>query len=183
MKVLTHPPRYIEPAVVPKFGEGPSSAAEARQTASIAQSAEEPTVAPKVPIFGPAEAKDDKAEELQVEKVIKVLEILSPPVEANLPKVQKTPATTPKRRRMASILDAVIETMKALTPAKKIVEAAKVQAIAEAGPSVPTETKSAALEDKTAGQIVLEKTEAPAPEAPNEDVDYIIRHASGKKLS
>jgi hypothetical protein len=48
---------------------------------------------------------------------------------------------------------------------------------------VPPEMKPVALEDKIAGQIVLEKTEAPAPEALNEDVDYNIRHASGKKLS
>jgi hypothetical protein len=128
LKVLTHPPRYIEPAMVPELGEGPSSAIEARQTASIVQSAEEPTVVPKVPTVGPAETKDDKVEELQVEKVIKVPEIPSPPVEADLPKVQKAPATTPKWRRMASVLDAVIEITKALTPApaKKIVEAAKV---------------------------------------------------------
>jgi hypothetical protein len=119
-----------------------------------------------------------------VEKVIKTLEILSPPTEADLPKMQKIPATTPKRRRMASVLDAVIETTKALSPAlKKIAEATKVQAEAEAGPSVPTEVKPAAPEDKTAGQIVPEKTKAPAPEAPNEDADFIIRHASGKKLS
>jgi hypothetical protein len=119
-----------------------------------------------------------------VEKVIKTPKILSPPTEANLPKMQKIPAATPKRRRMASVLDAVIETTKALSPApKKIAEAMKVQAEAKAGPSVPTETKFVAPEDKTAGHIVPEKTEAPASEAPNEDVDYIIRHASGKKLS
>jgi hypothetical protein len=40
VKILTHRPRYIEPAVVPKFGTGSSSAAEATQTALIAQSAE-----------------------------------------------------------------------------------------------------------------------------------------------
>jgi hypothetical protein len=34
MKVLTHRPRYIEPAVVPDFGAGSSSAAKAIQTAS-----------------------------------------------------------------------------------------------------------------------------------------------------
>jgi hypothetical protein len=97
---------------------------------------------------------------------------------------KKIPAETPKRRRMASVLDDVIETTKALSPApKEIVETRKVQAKAKAGPSVPTEMKPAAPEDKTAGQIVSEKTEAPAPEAPIEDVDYIIRHASGKKLS
>jgi hypothetical protein len=31
MKVLTHRPRYIEPAIVPKFGEGTSSTAEAKK--------------------------------------------------------------------------------------------------------------------------------------------------------
>ena len=43
----------------------------------------------KVPTVGPIEAKDDKAEEPQVEKVIKTPEILSPPTQANLPKMQK----------------------------------------------------------------------------------------------
>ena len=68
VKVLTHRSRYIEPAVVPEFGEGTSSGAEARQAASIVQSAKEPIVVPKVPIVGPVEAKDDKAEGPQVEK-------------------------------------------------------------------------------------------------------------------
>jgi hypothetical protein len=41
--------------------------------------------------------------------------------------MQKGPAATPKRRRMASVLDAVMETTKALTPApiKKVSEVAK----------------------------------------------------------
>jgi hypothetical protein len=47
MKVLTHRPRYIEPTVVPDFGTGSSSASEATQSASITQSAKEPTVMPK----------------------------------------------------------------------------------------------------------------------------------------
>jgi hypothetical protein len=42
-----------------------------------------------------------------------------------LPKVTKAPATTLKRRRMASVLDVVMETTKALTPVhmKKVAEA------------------------------------------------------------
>jgi hypothetical protein len=112
-------------------------------------------------------------------------EILSPPAKASLLKVQKAPAATPKRRRMANVLDAVLETTKALSPGatKKDAEATKVQDVAEAGPSASVETKAATPEDKTTGQIVPEITKAPAPEAPNEDVDYIIRHASGNKLS
>jgi hypothetical protein len=77
-----------------------------------------------MPIVGPIEAKDDKAEEPKVEEIMKMLEILSPPAEAKLPKVQKAPATTPKRRRMASVLDAVLDTTKALSlaPTKKIAD-------------------------------------------------------------
>jgi hypothetical protein len=113
-----------------------------------------------------------------------------------------TSAATPKRRRMANVLDAVLETTKALSPApvKKVAptetmsqaeaetrqaeaEAAQVQAEAEAGPSVPTETKPAALEEKATKKIASEKIETPAPEASNISIDYIIRHASRKELS
>jgi hypothetical protein len=150
IKVLTHRPRYIEPAVVPELGERASSTAEARQVAPIAQSIEEATVVPKMPTVRPVEAKDDKAEEPKVEESMKMPEILSPPTEARPAKVQKASAATPKRRWMASVLDAVLETTKALSPAptKKIVEAAKAQAEAEAGPSVPSETKAVTPEDE-----------------------------------
>jgi hypothetical protein len=180
---------------VPEFGKGTSSTAEAKQAASIVESAEESIVMPKVPIVGPAEAKDDTVEEPKVEETVKMPEILSPPAEANLPKMQKAPAATPKRRRMASMLDAVMETTKALTPApiKKVAKVAKDQAEAKAEPTVPIETKAVAPEDKAdlqtsdtgmaTEQGMAEKAKSPAPEALVEDVDYIFRHASGKKLS
>jgi hypothetical protein len=136
VKVLTHRPRYIEPAVVPKFGAGSTSAAEATQTASITQSAKEPTVMPKTHTTKAVEDKVDKAEEPKVEEIIRMPKILSPPTKANLPKMQNAFATTPKRRRMANILDVVLETTKALSPAsaKKIVQTkAKSQAEAETG--------------------------------------------------
>jgi hypothetical protein len=65
--------------------------------------------------------------------------ILSPPTEAKLPKVQKASDATPKRRRMANVLDAALETTKALShaPTKKIAEAAKAQAKAETGKQKP----------------------------------------------
>jgi hypothetical protein len=113
IKVLTHRPRYIETAVVPKFGEETSSTAEAEQTAPAVWSAEGSIVVPKVPTVGSAKAKDDVA--IELEKTIVLPK--SPPVEAELSKVTKAPATTPKRRRMASVLDAVMETTKALAPA------------------------------------------------------------------
>jgi hypothetical protein len=147
----------------------------------------------------PAKAEDNKAKEPQVEKVTKIPEILSPLGATGLLKVQKTSASTPKRRRMANVLDVVLETTKALSPApaKKVTpteaksqtetesgqaeaEATQVQAETEAGPSVPTMTEDAALEEKAIEQTVPEKI--PAPEALIENVDYIFQHASGKKL-
>jgi len=133
--------------------------------------------------------------------MMQVPKILSRPTEATPPKVQKASAATPKRRRMANVLDAVLETTKALSPAptKKIAEAAeaqdeaesgqaeaeatKTQAEAEARPSAPIAAKPAAREEKTVEQIAPKKIETPTPEASIENVDYIIRHASGKKLS
>jgi hypothetical protein len=116
VKVLTHRPRYIEPAVVPEFVEGASSNAEARQAASITQSVEEPTVMPKTPTVEPVEAKVDKAEEPKIEEIMKMPEILSPPTEAKLPKVQKASVATPKRRRMANVLGCCAGDYKGLEP-------------------------------------------------------------------
>jgi hypothetical protein len=113
---------------VPEFGEGTSSTAEAEQATPAAQSAKGFIVVPKVPTIGPAEAKDDAAKEPKLEKTVNMPEILSPPAEVELPKVQKAPAATPKRMRMASVLDAVMETTKSLTPARttNVAEAIKV---------------------------------------------------------
>jgi hypothetical protein len=145
------------------------------------QSVEEPTVVSKVPTVRPVEAKNDKAKEPKVEKVVKRPEILSPAAEAKLPKVQKAFAATPKRRRMANVLDAVLETTKALSPApsKKIAEAAKaeaetgqakaeatkIQAEAEAGPPAPVTAKPTAPEKKTTGQDMAERARSPTSEA------------------
>jgi hypothetical protein len=197
VKVLTHRSRYIKPTVVPEFGAGSSSAAKAIQTASTAHGAEKPVVMPKTHIAEPAK---DKAEEPKIDEITKMPKILSLPMEANLPKIQKTYAATPKRRRMTNVLDVVLETTKALSPTltKKVVptetksqaetetgqaEAAQVQAEAEAGPSVPTKTEPAVLEEKATEQVASEKVETPAPEALNKSIEYIIRHASGKELS
>jgi hypothetical protein len=107
-----------------------------------------------------------------VERVIEMPEILSPLAAADLPKMHRVPVVTPKRR-MASILDDVIETTKALSPAptKKIAEAAKAQAEAEtgraeaeatktqaeaeAGPSVPVAANPAAPEEKRQDRLHL----------------------------
>jgi hypothetical protein len=60
MKVLTHRPCYIEPAVVPEFGGEASSAAEIRETISPVQRTEEPPIMPKAPSVELVETKVDK---------------------------------------------------------------------------------------------------------------------------
>jgi hypothetical protein len=48
---------------------------------------------------------------------------------------------------------------------------------------MPTATKPIAREEEMAGQTAPEKVETAASEALTENIDYIVRHASGKKLS
>ena len=69
--------------------------------------------------------------------------ILSPPLEPELSKVPRAPVITPKRRRMASVLDVVLESIRvsALAPGKETAEATTVRVEAEAGPSVPIKTE------------------------------------------
>jgi hypothetical protein len=45
------------------------------------------------------------------------------------------------------------------------------------------ETKEEETEKETAEQILPEKTATPTPEASSEVLDYIVRHASGKRSS
>jgi hypothetical protein len=207
LKVLTHRPRYIVPAVVPEFGGEASSAAEPREPIPPTQKAEEPATMPKAPSVELVETKVDKdmAERSKTEEVAKMPGILSPSTEATALKAERSSATTPKRRRMVNVLD-VLETIDSISPApigrvakadktqpkvdtKQIeVEVAITQAETEAGPIVPAETKPAefeekATEEKATEQISFEKVATPAPEALKESIDYIIRHASGKGLS
>jgi hypothetical protein len=175
VKVLTHWPHYIEPVVVPKFGAGTSSATKTRETAPTAQSTEEPAVMPKLLTFKLVETKVDMAEEPKIEEIMKMPKILSPPTEATVPKVQMGYVVTPKRRRMANVLDVVLETTKTLspTPTRKVAEASKaqpeadtkqaevevatIQAETEAGPSVPTEMERADPKEKSTERIATEK--------------------------
>jgi hypothetical protein len=203
LKVLTHRPRYIEPAVVPKFGGETSSAAAPKEPISSTQKAEEPTTLPKAPSAKLAEPKTDRTKEPRIEG-IKTLEVLSPSAVVTMPKAQKGLAATPKRKRMASVLD-VLETVKAssstlgkIAKASKVqieaktilteAEAAMSQASAEVGPSDPVDKQPSGFEEKAAEEEAIEqslpeKTPAPAPEALKENIEYIICHASGKKLS
>jgi hypothetical protein len=122
---------------------------------------------------------------------------LSPPPEPELPKVSKVPAITPKRRRMASMLDAILESTRAPTPASanEATEAARTRVEVEAGPPVPIKTGPVETIEQDIEQgpsdatLILEKegasikVKSPTSEAFTEEPDFIIRHASGKQLS
>jgi hypothetical protein len=111
---------------------------------------------------------------------------------------------TPKKR-MVNVLD-VLETIKfsSITPKKtvetseastevSVAEAPKQQTGVETGPLEPTkvipleteETKIAKATEKMkmSEPILVEEIDTAAPEASSKIYDYIVRHASGKKLS
>jgi hypothetical protein len=145
IKVLTHRLRHIEATEVPKLAEGPSSAAESSHPATAearVESVGEPI--PKVAAEQP-----------------KTLSLLQ---EVELPKVENIVSITPKRRRMASVLDAVMESSKALTPAsaeapsmgdKNTKESAKAVVM-----QVETEAVLSALAEVGPAEIVEKKTES-----------------------
>jgi hypothetical protein len=92
----------------------------------------------------------------------------------------KASRSTPEKIAKASKVQ--IEAKTKLTEAK----AAMSQASVEAEPSEPVKEKPSeigekAAEEETIEQILPEKVAAPAPEAPSEDLGYVIRHASGKR--
>jgi hypothetical protein len=135
---------------VPKLAEE-TSTTEPRQPAP-ASSKEESAEVPKVPATGSieapkhaVEAKGKTVEEPELGETAGLPKILSSLVEPELPKVSKAPTITPKRRRLASVLDAVLESTRATTPtpAKETAEAAIARAELEARPPVPIEREPA----------------------------------------
>jgi hypothetical protein len=104
-----------------KLAEGPSFAVELDYPA-LAEAKGESTEVPKPMVIAekektetvevpkrPAEAKEKTAQNPELRNSAERPKTLSPPQEPELPKVSKIPAITPKRRRMASVLDAVME--------------------------------------------------------------------------
>jgi hypothetical protein len=189
VKVLTHRPRFIELTTVPELGGETSTATEAKGPA-LTQKNEEPAMMPKA----------DNIKEIEAAKT-KILEVTSPSAGMTVPKAQKDLTATPKRKWMVNVLD-VLETIKSssTTPTKPTEapktqietkpsedEATKSQTEAEAGPSEPAKEKSLETGEDTkkeaTKQILPEKTFSSTPEASSRVPDYIVRHASGKRLS
>ena len=185
---------------MPKLTEGPSSVA----GLEFPSPAEATTGSAEEPISQIA-AEQSKAEIADVPKrsAEARAKTAKEPELRKLTEVSKIPVVTPKRRRMASVLDDVMESTKVQTPAstrapsmsEKVTEAVTTRAEAEVEPSVPAETEPAGTVGKNTEQrssdaaLILEKegapkkVKSPTPEASTEELDFIIRHASGKQLT
>jgi hypothetical protein len=173
VKVLTHRPKHVETTEEPRPIEGSSVSKPIHSS--------------------PAKTRTKSAEEPKLKRAAEPPKALSPLQDTELPRVSKIPAATPKRRRMASVLDAVMEFVKVQTPAaapdaegetlKISNEAGVARATSETGPSAPVEVQpsriSPIIKEK---ENVPEKLKSPAPEAPTKKLDFIVRHALGKQL-
>jgi hypothetical protein len=148
--------------------------------------------APSATEIAPAmliEASRGPVKEPESEKAAEQTKVLSPLAVIGLSKPSSTTTATPRKRRMASVLDAILESMKAPVPAsaeasgekfgdtKEAVTASTANVLAEARPSK-------AIPIELVEESVPEKSKSPAPEAPpHGDLEYIVRHALGKQLS
>jgi hypothetical protein len=133
------------------------------------------------------EAKIEPAEEPKLEKAAEQLKALSPPCITELSKALRIPATTPRKKRMASVLDTVMESVKTSTHvstkapstkgeiSKKSDKVGIAQTVSEAGPSV-----SAEVRPSDTAPLVLEKeggpkkSKSPALRAPAEELEFIV---------
>jgi hypothetical protein len=106
-----------------------------------------------------------------------------------LPKLTTAATMTPKKRRMASVLDAILKSTKIPTPASTEAPKDKAEDVREVSTASasPTHTEAQTLGAKPTKLVkegLHEKPTLPAPEAPSQvDLEYIVRHASGKQLS
>ena len=110
-----------------------------------------------------------------------------------MPKIAKIVSVTSKRRRMASVLDAVMESTKALTPAsaeapsvegvntKRSAEASMTQDAAEVGPSAPAEAKPLEAVEKGAETRPLDAAKTPLLLDKERAAEESESPASGKK--
>jgi hypothetical protein len=207
IKVLTHRPRYIEPASVPEFTGDTSSATEAEKPTKptslpkVAEMTEMPTrteleepkiLLPETKEMAEAPSSEKMEEAKGSAEGSKISEVLSPSADVETTKTQKGQTVTPKRKRMVNVLD-VLETIKSssTTPKKTVstseakteiseTKASEPETEAEAGPSEATKVKSLETEEEKITEPIFEEISAVAPEASPKVLDYIVRHASGK---
>jgi hypothetical protein len=156
----------------------------------IAQHAESiPLASETIPVVA-IKASVDPVEETKARssKAEEHPKLLSPPTTTGLPKLTTATTTTPRKRRMSSVLDAVLKSLKMPTPITTEASEDKIEdlrEVAAANASLihveagPSGTKPVELVKES----LPEKPTSPLPEASSQgNLEYIVQHASGKQL-
>jgi hypothetical protein len=156
VKVLTHRSKPIGTVEVPKLIESAKTGLLATETAPVVPN-EASAGSVKEP--GPKKTAEDQPK------------LLSCPTVTELSNVSATATMTPRKRRMASILDAILESVKTPTPASTEASGEKIEdareAVTASASSVHAETGSSeAAPVKLVGESLLEKPTTSVPEAP-----------------
>jgi hypothetical protein len=172
VKVLTRRPRRIETADVPKLIEGVETAPSATESGPVM----------------PIKTCTDPTKEPKLDKAVELLKVLSPATTIELSKPSSVSAADSKKRRTTSVLEVVLEStkMSALASAEASSEKTKDAKEVVAASAAIAPTEAGPLEDgpiDLAKESAVEGPKHSAPEAPHKELEFIIRHASGKKLS
>jgi hypothetical protein len=135
----------------------------------------------------PIEAIADLAREPGPEKVAKNVPEQPKMIVTSLPKLPATTGT-PRKRRMASVLEAVLESVKTPPPSSAEASGSKDEDVPEmitASTSARAEAEPSEAVPKNLAEESLPKIPSTlAPEAPSSnDLNFIMQHASGKQLS
>jgi hypothetical protein len=164
LEVLTCRPKPIGTIEVPKLIKSVEAAPSAMETA--------PTMS--------IEASTSPVKELKSEKTAEQPKVLSPPAVTGLSKPSSTTTATPRKRRMASVLDDILESMKAPVPASAEASGEKSEDAREA---ITTSTTNVLVEARPSKatpiglveESVPEKSTSATPEAPpHGDLEYIV---------
>jgi hypothetical protein len=180
---LTHRPKLVGTAAVPTIEE-----VKFFENAEVVPTMPDEAVE-KVFVMS-TKVSAGEVEEPETWKIIeKQSKSLGPPIMAEMPKPSTTATTTPRKRRMASVLDDVMEFLETTTPASAEASSEKIkdtrEVVTASTASIHAEARpSGARPAKLIEESLPEKPTSPVPEAPLQgDLEYIVRHASGKSLS
>jgi hypothetical protein len=109
----------------------------------------------------PIEASTDSTEESKLEIAADQLKVLSPPATIGLPKPSSVFAVTSRKRRMVSVLDAVLESIKTSAPASA---KAPSEQIKDAKEAATTSTANAPTEAGPSETVSIPLVEESTPE-------------------
>jgi hypothetical protein len=104
------------------------------------------------------EANTGLVKEPESKKAAEQPKVLSPPAVTGLSKLSSTTTATPRRRRMASVLDVVLESMKAPVPTSVEATGEKSEAAREAIAASTTNVLSEARPSKAASIGLVEES-------------------------